>query len=291
MPIVETRVEVSLQTILLATDFSPNAETAKRYAEALARRYHALVRIMHVIDLSAASTAKDPGMCLEAFQQFGQASLNQIEKEFAAKDVRVEAMLCESPDPTETILGAAQDDRIDLLVIGTRGHQGIAKLVLGSSAEELIHRARCPVLVVGPNVPAPAETLLFRSIVYATDFSPEAAKALVFALSFAQECGAHLYLCHVLPEETADTGSELHCRFKEALNRLIPDIAREYCEPECIVEHGVAADSIRLLAQRVEADLIVLGTRTNSRWYENFRDGVAFKVICGSNCPVLTIRG
>ena len=39
----------------------------------------------------------------------------------------------------------------------------------------------------------------FQKIVYATDFSPEAAKACVFALSFAQDFGAHLYLCHVVP--------------------------------------------------------------------------------------------
>ena len=49
-------------------------------------------------------------------------------------------------------------------------------------------------------MPPPKQPINFQRIVYATDFSPEAAKACVFALSFAQDFGAHLYLCHVLPQ-------------------------------------------------------------------------------------------
>ena len=90
-----------------------------------------------------------------------------------------------------------------LLVIGTRGYKGLARLVLGSTAEQLIHQATCPILTIGPGVRPPKLPLSFQRIVYATDFSLEAAKAGVFALSFAQDFGAHLYLCHVLPEPGA----------------------------------------------------------------------------------------
>jgi len=67
-------------------------------------------------------------------------------------------------------------------------------------------------------------------------------------------------------------------------------VAREWCEPECVLEHGVAADGILLLAHRVNADLIVLGTRRASHWYDTLKTGVAFQVISSSTCPVLTIR-
>ena len=120
--------------------------------------------------------------------------------------------------------------------------------------------------------------------------SPEAVKACVFALSFAEDFGAHLYLCHVLPEGNDQMNDqELNDRFIAALRNLVPDVAREWCEPECVLEHGVASDGILLLAQRVKADLIVLGTRKNSHWFDNFKTG-AFQVISSSPCPVLTIR-
>ena len=83
---------------------------------------------------------------------------------------------------------------------------------------------------------------------------------------------------------------ELNARFTSALPSLVPDVAREFCEPECVLEHGFAADGILLLAQRVKADLIVVGTRKTSHWFDNFKTGVAFQVISSSHCPVLTIR-
>ena len=49
-------------------------------------------------------------------------------------------------------------------------------------------------------------------------------------------------------------------------------MAREWCEPECVLEHGVATDGILLLAQRVKADLIVLGIAQNITLVREFQD-------------------
>ena len=293
MTIIENQIAVTLDTILFATDFSPSAETAKMYVQALAKRYQSRVSLMHVVDLLGAFKTSDAGVSIDFFRRLGEESLGRLKKELDSEHIRAEAVLCEGTDSAAEILGAAQDRHINLLVIGTRGHKGVARLVLGSTAEELIHQAGCPILTIGPGVPPPQLPVSFQRIVYATDFSPEAAKACVFALSFAQDFGAHLYLCHVLPDPEGSgqmNDQELNDRFVSALQRLVPDVAREWCEPECVLEHGFAADGILLLAQRVKADLIVLGTRRTSHWFNNFKTGVAFHVISGSTCPVLTIR-
>jgi nucleotide-binding universal stress UspA family protein len=293
MTIVGNQIAVTLDNILFATDFSANAEIAKIYVQALAERYQSRLRLMHVVDLGAAFKTSDAVASIDIFRRFGAQSLDRLKKELDPEGVRAETVLYAGTDPASEILQAADDRRIGLLVIGTRGHRGLARLVLGSTAEELIHQARCPILTIGPAVPSPKLPVSFERIVYATDFSPEAAKACVFALSFAQDYGAHLYLCHVLPER-GSTGQmndqELNDQFVSALQKLVPDVAREWCEPECVLEHGFAADGILLLAQRVKADLIVLGTRRTSPWFENFKSGVAFQVISSSTCPVLTIR-
>ena len=292
MTVLGNPVEVSLEKILFATDFSESAETAKLYVQALAERYRSRVRVMHVVDLSAAFKAPDAGFSIDVFRRNGGESLSRLKSELSSKKIQVETLLREAMYPAAEILEAAQDGSA-LLVIGTRGYKGLARLVLGSTAEQLIHQATCPILTVGPAVQRPKLPLGFQRIVYATDFSPEAAKACVFALSFAQDFSAHLYLCHVLPEPAGIhqmDDYELNARFTAALQSLVPDVAREFCEPECVLEHGFAADGILLLAERVHADLIVLGTRKTSHWFDNFKTGVAFHVISGSRCPVLTIR-
>jgi nucleotide-binding universal stress UspA family protein len=293
MTILGNQIAVTLDNVLFATDFSPSAQTAKIYVQALAERYQSRVRLMHVVDLGAAFKTSDAGASIDILRRFGTESLDRLKKELDSERVHAETVLCEGTDPASEILQAAEDKLIDLLVIGTRGHKGLARLVLGSTAEELIHQAKCPILTIGPAVPSPKGPVSFQRIVYATDFSPEAAKACVFALSVAQDSGAHLYLCHVLPERESPgqmNDQELNDRFISALQRLVPDVAREWCEPECVLEHGFAADGILLLAQRVKADLIVLGTRRTSHWFDNFKTGVAFQVISSSTCPVLTIR-
>ena len=292
MTVLGNPVEVSLENILFATDFSESAETAKLYVQALAERYRSQVRVMHVVDLSAAFKAPDAGLSIDVFRRIGGESLSRLKSELISERINVETVLCEAMDPAAEILQVAYDGSV-LLVIGTRGYKGLARLVLGSTAEQLIHQATCPILTIGPGVPPPKLPLSFQRIVYATDFSLEAAKAGVFALSFAQDFGAHLYLCHVLPEPAGIhqmNDYELNARFTGALQRLVPDVAREWCEPECVLEHGFAADGILLLAERVKADLIVIGTRKTSHWFDNFKTGVAFQVISSSRCPVLTIR-
>ena len=292
MTIIGNQIAVNLDNILFATDFSTSSETARLYAQALAARYQSQVRMMHVVDLGAAFKAPDAGLSLDILRRFGEESLRRLGSELLSEKIRVETVLCEALDPAAEILEAAREGSIDLLVIGTRGYKGLPRLLLGSTAEQLIHKARCPILAIGPSVAAPKQPVNFQRIVYATDFSPEAANACVFALTFAQDFGAHLYLCHVVPEGNDQLNDqELNDRFTSALRNLVPDVAREWCEPECVLEHGVATDGILLLAQRVNADLIVLGTRKTSHWFDNFKTGVAFQVISGSSCPVLTFRG
>src|SRR5271168_2786932 len=254
MTIIGNQIAVTLDTILFATDFSASAETAKMYVRALAERYQSRVRLMHVVDLMAAFKTSDAGMSIDFFRRLGEESLGRLKKELDSEHIRAEAVLCEGTDPATEILRAAEGSLVNLLVIGTRGHKGLARLVLGSTAEELIHQAGCPILTIGPGVPPPQLPVSFQRVVYATDFSAEAAKACVFALSFAQDFGAHLYLCHVVPGgDGQKNDQELNDEFVSALQRLVPDVAREWCEPECVLEHGFAADGILLLAQRVKA--------------------------------------
>jgi nucleotide-binding universal stress UspA family protein len=165
----------------------------------------------------------------------------------------------------------------DLIVLGTTSKHGLMKLALGSTAEEVIRTAYCPVLTVGPHVRRPGEgPVSFRRIVYATDFSAQAAKGADLALALGRTEGAKVYLCHVLGD-------------KAAKKALVPEGAHCWCDPECVVEHGKAAEAILALAKRVDADLIVLGARKASFWVEFVRTGLTPALLAEATCPVLTV--
>jgi nucleotide-binding universal stress UspA family protein len=118
----------------------------------------------------------------------------------------------------------------------------------------------------------------------------EASKAAVFALSFAQDSGAHLYFCYVArAEATAEERKTLDAPLKAALHKMIPESSYEWCSPETVVEHGDAGEAILELAERVHADLIVLGARNASFWLTHIEHGLTPDLLAEAKCPVMTV--
>jgi nucleotide-binding universal stress UspA family protein len=191
--------------------------------------------------------------------------------------------------PAAVILDEAVDFDADLIVLGTTSKQGLTKLALGSTAEEVIRAANCPVLTVGPHVRRPLdEAIAFQTIVYATDFSAQAAKGADLALGLGMSEGTRVYLCHVAPDKAATTGGN-DDQSMSSLKALVPALSPCWCEPECVVEHGKASEAILALAKRVNADLIVLGARKASFWVEFVRTGLTPALLAAATCPVLTV--
>lgn len=120
--------------LLVATDFSRDADSALRVVRRLASKLNAAVRVMHASPSLSAN--KDPERMLMKLVQ--TLHRDGIEGE----------SICVRGEPVEAILMQAAAYHADLLAVGTRGHGGLNRLMLGSVAKELTRRAGCPVLTV-----------------------------------------------------------------------------------------------------------------------------------------------
>ena len=292
MPVLQ-RVSVSLKSILVATDFSSVSDLATSYAKALALNFRSSVVIAHVFDPSVV-TAYVEGIFRTPVKQRRLLSVEGLEKlqeDFSAAGLEVRTALPEGHPPQTALLRFAQEHEADLIVAGTHSKWGLERLVLGSTAEELIRKAACPVLTVGPHARQPeAGPLVFRTIVYATDFSVHASKAAVYALSFAQDSGAHLYFCHIAGAEATPAEREaMDTAFNATLNKMIPESVYEWCSPQTVVRHGHPAAAILELAENVNADLIVLGARNASFWLTHIEHGLTPDLLAAARCPVMTV--
>ncbi len=81
----------------------------------------------------------------------------------------------------------------------------------------------------------------------------------------------------------------IEARFMQAVRDLIP--AWESCVAEYVVQCGNTADEILKIAEEKHADLIIVGARPAWAIATHLVPGVAFRVIAGATCPVLTILG
>ena len=292
---------IAIKNILVATDFSRLSNRALDYALSFARRYDSTVIATHVISpalYATPSTAAmyggmDPLPYLDNVRRELTHRLNDLAIEVEEAGVICIPKLVEG-DIGEQLRVMAEEADTDLIVIGTRGEERWERLVMGSVAESVVHRAQCPVLTVGPRVfRRPKLEASLKHIIYATDFSSDSAHAAPYAISLAEEFNAKITLVHVLPPELRsheDQRTPLRY-FHEQLQKLVPAQAQPWCEPEFILEFGGSSEAIVNLAEERAADLIVLGTRKSSSALTYFKSGVAYKVMCHAECPVFTVTG
>jgi nucleotide-binding universal stress UspA family protein len=144
---------IDLHRILVPTDFSMSSENALRYGMAFAERFGAELHLLHVVqDLTwfvpeailVAPAAMPP---LEQFVTAAQTALERVIKGLNLPGIKVQPVVREGT-PYDAIVRYAKETDVDLIVMGTHGHTGLAHVFLGSVAEKVVRRAPCPVLTV-----------------------------------------------------------------------------------------------------------------------------------------------
>ncbi|HZD50436.1 MAG TPA: universal stress protein [Silvibacterium sp.] len=286
---------MSVKAVIYATDFSLCSQNAGLYAASLARYFSARLLVAHAFILSQAAMEVEVDDKLVSRQRTDlQYLLARKASQLAPEGIdAIPALVDGAPD--EAIPKLAAKHAPSLIVMGTHGGGRIQRGVIGSVAEKILRSTPWPCLTVGPQVPsAPHRKTPFRRILYATDFTPAAAHAAAYAVSFAEAFGAKIDILNVIrgkAVEHPDRLSDLRTRFYTALNNLIPQQAKEFCDPRTFVEVGKAhAQILRHVTER-SIDLLVLGIHKSAHVDMEMRLSGAFQLIADATCPVLTIRG
>jgi nucleotide-binding universal stress UspA family protein len=137
--------------MLWPTDFSAAAKAALPHVLLMAKLTGGDVVLLHVLptpvmyaspEVAAAAPKLDPAIRVSAARE-----LERLAKSLRARGLKVKSLL-EDGLPVERILQVAHRLRSDLIVLATHGRSGLAHVLLGSVAENVVRRAACPVLVV-----------------------------------------------------------------------------------------------------------------------------------------------
>ena len=145
--------------ILVAVDGSTTSNKGYRVALDLAKSVGARLVVLHVIDERAvgiglsASGFVAPAYVedvIAALRDAGRKVLAKAQREAQAKGQAIDAHLVESlgNGVAHTILAQAKKQKPDLIVLGTHGRRGLARVVVGSDAETVLREATVPVLLV-----------------------------------------------------------------------------------------------------------------------------------------------
>src|SRR5258705_13289763 len=142
------------RNILFPTDFSPHARAALKYAAAFARHGGGRVLLFSVQDVTVpANLLTLPEHVFEEQENRWLLQLRAEVRELLLdplfRDLEVEPAIVEG-EPASEIARAVRDYDIDLVTVVTHGRKGLSRALGGSTAEEIIAEAPCPVLTIRP---------------------------------------------------------------------------------------------------------------------------------------------
>ena len=151
-------LSLSIKKILVTIDGSENSKRAAEYAISLVKKYDAELIILYVLyselgfaysNLLGVTTPRAIKDVLETQKKDVQKWFDEIKGKLANTKISVtDRIIVSVSSIVGEIVGFADKEKIDLIILGTRGRTGFRKLLLGSVAEGVVTHSSCPVMVV-----------------------------------------------------------------------------------------------------------------------------------------------
>ncbi len=279
--------------ILLATDFSEISQNAMAVAAVLARRFGSDLIVANVVPSLPNAIAPPESMyaCVD-MEKLASRDLGKLLESPFCSGIPTSTRL-RTGAAAEELLDLAEIEHADLIVMGTHGGKGLGRLLLGSVAEDVCRNAKCPVITVGPEVKDYHKVMLrgIERIVYCSDLSPESFAALPHVMAVAAENRSAITMLHVLPIETG-ANAEVRVLAKPLLDIMRRNVSRFdlNVDVDFVIDFGNPAETIMRYAREQNAGLIAMGVKQAIEIATHFSGNIAYQVMAGANCPVLTVR-
>ncbi|HOW15696.1 universal stress protein [Methanosarcina sp.] len=293
----ENNEKFTPQKILIATDGSEASERAADFGIDTLKFEGAKVYAVYVIDTGSYGSVpvdKKKFKKIEQLEETGHKATSYVEKKAKAAGMEVESVVLQG-NPAEEIVDFAEEERVDMIVVGSLGKSGIKRFMLGSVSEKVVRRAKIPVLVVRGQ----KEEKPYKQILIAADCSKGTEKAVDFGIEIAKLNGAKVYAVHVIDPVFNDLmeeawAEEAYKQFKkigrEAVSHVEEKAKAAGVKVESVVLEGNPAEEIVDFAEEQKVDMIVVGSLGKSG-YEQFAIGsVSAKVLRNAKVPVLIVH-
>ncbi|WP_137287164.1 universal stress protein [Halorussus salinisoli] len=288
-------------TILVPTDGSEHAERAAEHALHLSRAFDATVHVINVVDVQSEGGLFSAGGVDEEF-------VGQLEDRARETIAELDTLTDSSDDvrtavvkgkPSEGILEYADDNDVDLVLMGTHGRTGLNRFVTGSVAERVVRLSDVPVFTVR----ATERSVVgdgYDPILIPTDGSDCATAAVDHGIAIARKYGATVHAVNVVDIRSVATASEvgpeadllqqLEERGEDATEAVAERAREAGLDATTAVRKAVPARGLLDYADDNDADLIAMGTHGRSGLDRHFLGSTTAKVVRAAEIPVLSVR-
>lgn len=262
-------------TLLLATEHSEHDQGSERIALAMAQRCAVPLAVVLPIVSNPEYEAVAPQLAMQV-EAKAALLLDQVTALAAAAGVRCEVEVRRGAVLFQEITDEARRLASELIVIRRRGRPGLlANLLVGEMVSQVLAHAPCSVLVV----PRLAQMWTQHVMVALDPHAPDAA-ALHQGAEVAAICGLALTLVAVVERGPDDEAQHTLAKALDTVRSRVP-------QAQTLCLHGKVHQQLLAAAQRLNADLLVVGRRGEGGFARAWIGGAAQKVIGLADCAVL----
>jgi nucleotide-binding universal stress UspA family protein len=290
-----------LARILLPIDFSERSAGVARYAKSLAAHFGSELTIVHVLTpLQYEYGALEIGgsMLTELYRSRSEQAARELES-FLADELpgpEVRRLVLEGDPAAKIVELAHRAPDQTVIIMPTHGYGPFRRFILGSNTAKVLHDADCPVWTGVHLEEAPTlASIPFHNILCAVDLGPQSSKTLCWAARLAQEFGARLHLVHATgaSSDAGEGGDDPAVSWQAAVRKSAGEELLRLqkfvgMEADSSVQAGEPAKAICSTAERVGADLLVIGRGSAAGVFGRLRTN-AYAIIRESPCPVVSV--
>jgi nucleotide-binding universal stress UspA family protein len=269
-----------VRKILVPTDFSASAVNAFNFAQKLAKKFGAKLKVINVY-------RADFGMPVPetmAYQMLEARKADALQKmknflKTADTSLKLENVV-EMGFPSDMIVDYTKikEEKIDLIVMGTKGEHNLAERILGSVTTAVMRDAACPVLAVPEN----SKEDEIKEIAFASDLKSDISESVEEANKIAKLFKSELHCVFI--DTDGDGSADEKNRFRELIAKLGVDVNLAELKSDT-VDHGI--DSY---VHEEGIDLLLMYRPQRTLFERIFHSSATKKVLLHSKVPLLVFK-
>lgn len=265
--------------LLLATEHSEYDTGAEAMALALAQRCQLPLAIVLPIVSNPEYEALAPEIAARAESE-AAVKIAQLRAQAQGEGITIDLRVRRGEEPYREIVDEARALGSDMIIIRRRGKRGfLANLLVGEMVSKVVAHAPCHVLIV------PREARMWcQRVLVAAEPSPQGRQIVAIATAVAAQCALPLHLVSVTTGESERPATQAF------IHEVLALAQQAGVSAQGEVKSGKAFTEILAVRATSQSDLIVMGSRGESRIGRALVGGVAQKVMGLSECPVLVLH-
>ncbi|MCH7740190.1 MAG: universal stress protein [Chloroflexi bacterium] len=278
-----------IENILVPLDGSDQSERIGRWAGGMAKGLGASLTLLGVPPTNSGKSGEG---AVQA--QDSQEYLRQLADKLAAMGIEVHVEV-RPGKPAETIVATAKELETDMIAIATRRASSLARSVLGSVTDQVLHNTTVPVMVVNPDALIVSEQSpdVPSTLVVPLDGSPLSEKVIALTETFAKAAGAEISYARSMERAFSNPDDpvvqELQAECERYLREFVSRSESAGIKAKYRIMSGIPAAEIMKAADEEKNAIIVMSTHGRTGFRRAVLGSVCDTVVRSARIPVLVL--